>query len=46
MSVNANDNTTEAGDEPVMIAAATDCPVVVDPDRNLLHYNICCQQMN
>ena len=34
MSVNANDNTTEAGDEPVMIAAATDCPVVVDPDRN------------
>jgi len=34
MPVDANDNTTEAGDEPVMIAAATGCPVVVGPDRN------------
>ncbi|MFL2855472.1 MAG: tetraacyldisaccharide 4'-kinase [Pseudohongiellaceae bacterium] len=34
MPVDANDNTTEAGDEPVMIAAATGFPVVVGPDRN------------
>ncbi|MYA67969.1 MAG: tetraacyldisaccharide 4'-kinase [Gammaproteobacteria bacterium] len=31
--VEADSNPDECGDEPVLIAASTECPVVVDPDR-------------
>ena len=34
VTVDANTNPVKAGDEAVMIAAATGCPVVVDPNRN------------
>jgi tetraacyldisaccharide 4'-kinase len=33
MQVNGNDNPAIAGDEPVLIARKTNCPVVIDPDR-------------
>jgi len=32
-SVDASSNPFEVGDEPVLIATVTSCPVVVDPDR-------------
>ena len=34
VDANTNPNPVKVGDEAVMIAAATGCPVVVDPDRN------------
>jgi len=34
VAVDANSNPIKVGDEAVMIAAATGCPVVVDPNRN------------
>ncbi len=34
VAVDANSNPIKVGDEAVMIAAATACPVVVDPNRN------------
>ena len=33
LAVTADSDPDECGDEPVLIAASTDCPVVVDPDR-------------
>ena len=33
LDVTADSDPDECGDEPVLIAASTDCPVVVDPDR-------------
>ncbi|PHQ26440.1 tetraacyldisaccharide 4'-kinase [Marinobacter guineae] len=33
VEVNAETNPCEAGDEPVMLARGTGCPVVVDPER-------------
>ena len=33
LNVTADSDPDECGDEPVLIAASTDCPVVVDPDR-------------
>lgn len=33
LQVTAESRPEEAGDEPVMLAASTGCPVVVDPDR-------------
>ena len=33
MQVGASDNPAIAGDEPVLIARKTECPVVIDPDR-------------
>ncbi|WP_273203950.1 tetraacyldisaccharide 4'-kinase [Marinobacter subterrani] len=33
LEVNAASSAIEAGDEPVMLAASTGCPVVVDPQR-------------
>jgi tetraacyldisaccharide 4'-kinase len=34
MQVSASENPAIAGDEPVLIARKTDCPVVIDPDRS------------
>ncbi len=33
-AVGKNSSVLEAGDEPFLIAKATDCPVVISPDRN------------
>ncbi|MCY3688888.1 MAG: tetraacyldisaccharide 4'-kinase [Gammaproteobacteria bacterium] len=33
LAVEADSDPDECGDEPVLIAASTECPVVVDPDR-------------
>ena len=33
VAVTAESDATEVGDEPVMLAAQTECPVVIDPDR-------------
>ncbi|GAB1259847.1 tetraacyldisaccharide 4'-kinase [Aurantivibrio plasticivorans] len=33
LRVNTTDNASETGDEPLLIAQLTACPVVVDPDR-------------
>ena len=37
LSVTAASDTAQVGDEPVLLAARTGCPMVVDPQLSLIH---------